>query len=82
MNRKALITIRTSKDGKRCLNSCPHFSRYSDACLLFDKDLRVDDNGAVRCGACVRSTNEFDKLVESNREKLSDSDPRTRDWNS
>jgi hypothetical protein len=89
VNRKALITIKTSKDGKYCSNSCPGMNVCGEVCNTFKGELgsvavgnTCDRFKAIRCRACVRSTNEYDKLVESNLKKLADSDPRTRDWNS
>lgn len=77
MNRKALITIKTSKDGKRCLNSCYGLGNFGDYCVTFDSHLDsvvVGNTGdrfdAVRCRACVAATNRFDKLVGDNTEEL------------
>ena len=69
MNRTALITIKTSKDGKRCLNSCGGMGPIGDYCLTFDMLLDsvvVGNTGdrfdAVSCRACVMATSRFDKL--------------------
>jgi len=74
MNRTALITIKTSKDGKRCLNSCPGLDAFGDHCIMFDMTLDSvvvgDRFDAVRCRMCIAATKRFDKLIKDNLEEL------------
>jgi len=79
MNRKAPITIKTSKDGKRCLNSCRGLDDFGDHCNVFECGLGTvvigetgDRFDAVRCRACVVATNRFDRLNESRLSGLGD----------
>lgn len=85
MNRKALITIRTSKDGKYCSDKCPGMNDSANGCTLFGVeglDWRFKDNACrrsanVRCRACVMAEG---KLRRMQRRHANDTIDFEEEW--